>query len=461
MDRQPDLALADLVKPGSDRDHFGAASADDPYLPESGNGGYRVSRYDLDLTYRVSSNRLSGRAVLSAVATQELARLSLDLVGLRADKVSVNGHRAAKTAVRGGKLHIWPDSPILVGASLSIDIQYSGNPRPRVGPWGAVGWEELTDGVIVAGQPNGAPTWFPCNDHPRDKASYRVSMTVDSPYLVVANGTLVSRRVRASQTTWVYDQPDPMATYLASVQIGQYESIELDTAGLFKRRVPQLMAVPTRLRARATEDFSEQPTMMSTFGRLFGPYPHPAYTVVVTDDDLEIPLEAQGMSVFGANHVDGEHGSERLIAHELAHQWFGNSVTIAGWQHIWLNEGFACYAEWLWSEESGGPSADRLARRAWERLADLPQDLRVAAPGARAMFDDRVYKRGALTLHALRRLIGDDGFFELLRTWTEAHRHSTVTTDDFIAHATRFHDQPIAGLFNAWLFDAELPELPA
>ena len=101
--------------------------------------------------------------------------------------------------------------------------------------------------------------------------------------------------------------------------------------------------------------------MMKLFVKLFGPYPlSTGYTVVVTDDDLEIPLEAQGISIFGANHCDGTRSSERLIAHELAHQWFGNSVTVRRWRDIWLHEGFACYAEWLWSEESGGRSADEL-----------------------------------------------------------------------------------------------------
>jgi aminopeptidase len=451
----------DAVKPAGESSHFGATSAGDPYIPDSGNGGYRVGRYELDLTYRVSSNRLSGRAVLSAMATQELSRLSLDMVGLRAEKVSVNGRRAAKTTARGGKLHVWPAATIPVGSALTIDISYGGNPQPRVGSWGSVGWEELTDGVIVAGQPNGAPTWFPCNDHPRDKASFRIAITADSPYLVLANGTLTSRRSRASQTTWVYDQPDPMATYLASVQIGQYDEIALGRGRSLRNRVPQTLAVPARLRANAAADFADQARMLSTFAELFGPYPHRGYTVVVTDDELEIPLEAQGMSIFGANHVDGRQGSERLIAHELAHQWFGNSVTIAGWQHIWLNEGFACYAEWLWSEESGGPSADRLARRAWERLSLEPQDLRIAEPGPALMFDDRVYKRGALTLHALRRAVGAEAFFALVQQWTEKYRHSTVTTDDFVAHAARFRGESLAGLFNAWLFEAELPALPA
>jgi aminopeptidase N len=373
---------------------------------------------------------------------------------LQVSKVSVNGRRASRFATRANKLHIWPDRPLPVGSSIAIEIQYAGNPGPRRGLWGEVGWEELSDGVLVAGQPNGAPTWFPCNDHPSNKASYRISITTDSPYRVISNGRLEKRTTRASQTTWVYDQPEPMATYLASVQIGRYEQYELATVP-----VPQSAALSAGLRGRFASDFGRQNEMMSAFSSMFGPYPYAQYTVVVTDDELEIPVEAQGMSVFGANYVDGRRGQERLVAHELAHQWFGNSLTIAGWQHIWLNEGFACYAEWLWSEAAGDNSADKLAHRAWERLDGLPQDLVIAAPGARLMFDDRVYKRGALTLHSLRLTLGDEAFFDMLREWTAAHRHGTVTTEQFIVPASRFREQSLAGLFNAWLYEPGLPSL--
>jgi aminopeptidase len=182
---------------------------------------------------------------------------------------------------------------------------------------------------------------------------------------------------------------------------------------------------------------------------------------VVVDDELEIPVEAQGLSVFGANHLDGRRSTERLVAHELAHQWFGNSLTLGTWRDIWLHEGFACYAEWLWSQSSGGDTTDALARKARSRLAGLPQDLMLADPGPVLMFDDRVYKRGALTLHALRLTVGETAFFALLRAWTAQHRHATVTTADFVALAGQHCDRPLDALFRNWLHDRTLPALPA
>jgi aminopeptidase N len=454
VDRQPDQTVGNTVTSDSgDIPRHGSSSAGDQYLPTSGNGGYRVSRYDLELTYRMSTNLLFGKARLLAIATESLSRFSLDLAGLRVAKVAVNGRRAQRFVTRGRKLHIWPDRPLAAGLMMTVDIQYSGNPRPLRGLWGEVGWEELKDGVLVASQPNGAPSWFPCNDHPSNKASYRITVTTDSPYRVVVNGSLRARTARGSQTTWVYDQPEPMATYLASVQIGQYDLVDLA-----KRPVPQRAAVPPRRRTRFADRFSRQPAMMAVFEKLFGPFPYSEYVVVITDDDLEIPLEAQGMSIFGANFL--EDGEQRLIAHELAHQWFGNSLTVQSWQHIWLNEGFACYAEWLWSEQSGGPSADRLAARHRDRLAGLPQNLVIADPGPRLMFDDRLYKRGALTLHALRRTIGDRAFFELLRRWTTEYRYGTVTTEQFVAHSEQYAAS-LRPLFTAWLYEPALPKLPA
>jgi aminopeptidase len=201
--------------------------------------------------------------------------------------------------------------------------------------------------------------------------------------------------------------------------------------------------------------------MMKLFCRLFGPYPFGGYTVVVTDDPLEIPLEAQGISVFGSNHLDGRRGSERLVAHELAHAWFGNSLTPARWQHIWLNEGFACYAEWLWSEESGGLTATQQVSKAYSQLSWLDQDLVISDPGPELMFDDRVYKRGAITLHMLRLQLGDAAFFELLRTWTSQNRHGSVTTDGFVSLAADFANaSDVQELFRRWLDEAALPALP-
>jgi aminopeptidase N len=436
----------------------GKASAPviDPYLPANGNFGYRVSRYELDLEYKVAINRLAGSATITAVTLAALRTFTLDLSdALTVSKVTVNGQRPAQFRTASGKLHISLSSALPAGAAMTIVVRYNGTPQPIYSHWGDVGFEELTDGVLVAGQPNGAASWFPCDDHPSAKASLRIRISTESPYYAVANGELESRRARAGMTTWTYEQAEPTSTYLVTLQIGMYHRHRMAKNGV------QMHAVlPERLRHNFDNDFADQPHMMKLFVKLFGPYPlSSGYTVVVTDDDLEIPLEAQGISIFGANHCDGKGSAERLIAHELAHQWFGNSVTAKRWRHIWLHEGFACYAEWLWSEHSGGRTADEWARHYHHRLAGSRQDLVLADPGPRDMFDDRVYKRGALTLHALRRRIGDDNFFALLQDWTARYRHSSVVTDDFTGLASHYATDSLRPLWDAWLYSAEVPAL--
>ena len=435
-------------------DHGANSDPIDDYLPENGNRGYRVSRYELDLEYKVESNRLAGRAKITAVTTATVAKFAFDLgPALRVSKVSVNGSRSVKFAHQRGKLTITPAKPIASGAALVVSIQYSGTPEPIKGFWGEVGWEELTEGAIVASQPNGAASWFPCDDHPVSKASYGITITTDSPYYAVANGTLMRKQTRASRTTWVYEQPEPMATYLATIQIGHYSQ------HITSRGPVEIKAVlPQRLRRNFDYDFGRQTEMMSTFSRLYGPYPFAAYTVVVTDDDLEIPIEAQGLSIFGANHCSGTRNFERLVAHELAHQWFGNSLTLGKWKDIWLHEGFACYSEWVWCEHADGAPAAAKARRVHQMQRGLPRDLVLADPGPDKMFDDRVYKRGALTLHALRPTIGDAKFFELIREWTSKYRYSTVSTVDFTDLASRFGCP--RDFWEPWLGSTTLPPLP-
>jgi aminopeptidase N len=242
------------------------------------------------------------------------------------------------------------------------------------------------------------------------------------------------------------------------VQIGRYELRPYADAA-----VSMTAAVPAGAGPGFEAAFGRQPEMMERFVEWFGPYPFDGYTCVVTADDLEIPLESQSLSTFGRNFCVDDWDAIRLVAHELAHQWFGNAVTLARWQDIWLHEGFACYCEWLWSEASGGESADHWAEHHHDKLArlDQDQDLVLGDPGPELMFDDRVYKRGALTLHALRRTVGDDAFFALLRGWVAEHTGGSVTTDEFRAYAADETGADLDDLFDAWLTAEELPDLPA
>lgn len=426
----------------------------DRYLPGHGDPSYDVRHYDLDLGYVLDGNRLRGTATLAVVLNEETDRLVLDLAHLQASKVRVDGARLKKWSARQQRLVLQLDRAAAAGTELTLVIAYGGTPAPVVDKHhGEAGWEELEDGVIVAAQPHGAPTWFPCNDRPDDKATYRITLSAPAGYHVVSNGLLVERRRSASGETWTYAMDRPMATYLATVQIGRY--VVTDHAG----DPPVVTIAPADVDIAGS--FDAQPAMVEHFERCFGPYPFDAYAAVITDDELEIPLESQGLSTFGRNYCTPDWSHVRLIAHELAHQWFGNAVTLARWQDIWLNEGFACYSEWLWSEESGGPrSCDGWARHHHERLAAQPQDLLLADPGPELMFDDRVYKRGALALHTLRVAVGDETFFDLLQGWVSSYGGASVTTEDFLSFATDRTGTDAGALLRPWLYDTALPAYP-
>ncbi|WP_246490345.1 M1 family metallopeptidase [Brevibacterium oceani] len=465
----------------------------DPYTPGVGSADLSIDHYDLDLDYRIGPNRLSGRAVLTGRVLTETKSIVLDLTGLRVSKASVNGTKVRFSA-RGKKLRL-TTSQLSKDQPVRIDISYAGNPQPAIGTWGDIGWEELEDGVLVAGQPVGASTWFPCNDHPSNKAKYRIRVLVESEYTVVSNGALTEKVRKAGRTQWTYESTTPLATYLATVQIGRYRNGAIPVSsggsgvgaavlGAAKDAVAGSAkdAVASALKGAGKDEPAESPVplglyaddhwdaalgrlgvqhgMMNLFIDRFGPYPFDVYDVVVTDDELEIPLESQPLSVLGPNHLGNDWEAERLVAHEMAHQWFGNSLTPSRWQDIWLNEGFACYAEWLWSEESGRATAHERAEEWWEDLAAQPQDILLGDPGGPDMFDDRVYKRGALCLHALRREIGDADFFASLGEWTTKHRHSSVSTEDFIACVSQVAGRDIAEVVRPWLDELELPPLP-
>ncbi|MFB9903115.1 M1 family metallopeptidase [Allokutzneria oryzae] len=430
----------------------GSAVSADSYHPAHGNGGYRVTHYDLNLHYTPRSGGLDATAVITATASHALSGFSLDLHELTVSDVQVAGAAAGFTH-SAGKLHVHPGRVLAAGEQFDVRVRYSGRPGPIRTSWGEIGWDATEDGVVVASQPLGAPSWFPCNDHPSDKAGYLIEVTVPESYQVVANGTLTGTSLDSGQVTWSYAHPGPMATYLATVNIGRFSFVQQGGS-----RVPLRNAFPPGAAEDFATDFGRQPEIINLFERLFGPYPFEVYGSVVVNAELQAPMETQTFSVFGTNHLDGARGYEHYVAHELAHQWFGNNVTAADWRHIWLHEGFATYAEWLWSENSGGASAEAHAVRAWSELSTSAQDIRIGDPGPRNMFDDRVYLRGAHTLHALRRTVGDDGFFDVLRTWGQKYRGGNVTTDQFIAHAEQRTRRTLSPMFQRWLFTEELPD---
>lgn len=420
----------------------------DPYTKVAYNPGFTVTHYNLNITYRVEPNLLTGDATLRITPEEGgIDKLTLDLA-LKARKVDApHGTRFRQS---NNKLRISFNKP--QNKPFDLRIRYGGNPQPLTSTWGTVGWEETESGSLVASQPCGAPSWFPCDDTPGEKATYDITVTADSTFHIVSNGKLISRKHSGSTTRWHYRDKHPMASYLATVMVGEFTEF---TLGKHIRAF-----APRALKSRVTEAFKDQHAMLDFYTTTYGDYPFDNYTVVVTQDELEIPLEAQGLSIFGSNHTAENY--ERLIAHELAHQWFGNSLGLSQWKDIWLNEGFACYSEWLWAEHAHGTPTTQSARAHYDVLAAKKQDILLANPGPNDMFDDRVYKRGALTLHALRVLLGDAPFFRAIRSYVAHCQHSVVTPEDFRKALYAEGDtDAINATWVAWVDTPELPGFPS
>ncbi|MEE9417274.1 MAG: M1 family metallopeptidase, partial [Acidimicrobiales bacterium] len=337
---------------------------------------------------------------------------------------------------------------------LAIRVVYSGVPEPVIGPiLGDIGWLDGPVGSYVVSEPTGTPTWFPVNDHPIDKATYTFVVTVPDGWEAVANGQLVDEEVVDTGVTFTWEAKEPLAPYLATIAVGQFEfTSEEGPNGVVIRH-----AFPPAQVADATFDFGRTAEMIDVFNKLFGPYPFEAYGALVVDDVFNFALEDQTFSVFTKQFVTGDRALEWIYAHELAHQWFGDSVSVADWSDIWLNEGFATYAEQLWSEFDSGSDTNLAMDQMWQSSVGLGPP---GSPGADRLFATEVYDRGALALHALRLTVGDDPFFEILSAWTDEYAYSNATTDDFIVLAERVSGQDLLELIDSFVYGETLPPLP-
>ncbi|MFI5935650.1 M1 family metallopeptidase [Actinoplanes sp. NPDC051494] len=432
----------------------GAEGAGDPYFPAYGNGGYDVAGYDLELKYDPGPGRLEGTATITATATQDLSSFHLDLVKLTVSSVTVGG-RPATSRADGNELIVTPAAGIVRGAAFTAVIAYAGVPGPLENEaLGVGGWLRTDDGGFALGQPESASTWFPVNDHPSDKATFSLAMTVPDGVEAISNGVPGAREQAGGWTTWRWTESKPMASYLATVVIGQYRVRSSTHAGK-----PMVIAIPESLPADgpAARSLARTGEVADYLETLFGPYPFDAYGGVVLDDGrVGYALETQSRPVYG-NVFFSSREDLTVVAHELAHQWYGDSVALERWQDIWLNEGFATYAEWLWEEHQG----ERTTQEAFD-AAYRGFDWRTPTgdPGHEQLFGDAVYQRGAMTVHALRKAVGDQVFFGLLKSWPADHRDGNATTEDFVAAAERAAGKDLTDLFRNWLEDSTQPPAP-
>ena len=421
----------------------------DPYFPGLGNAGYDVAHYSIALTVDPDANTVEGETTITATALTALNGFHLDFGPfLTVVDVEVNG-RPAGFQHEAEELLVRPPLGVRADEEFTVTVRYRGTPEPRIAPGTgglAMGWQQTAEGIFAVGEPDASHTWFPANDHPSDKARFTFTITVPEPFTAVANGELVSVGTDDDLRTFGWEMDDPMATYLALLVVAELELVERGTVhGVVLRDY-----LEPALAASDPAPLAAIPEILDFLIEAFGPFPFDEYGHVVVPQ-WPAALETQTMSVFGTPAL-----AERVVVHEAAHQWFGDSVTPASWRYTWLNEGFATYAEWLWIEHRFGSDALQAEVESARRIMAGPHAA-IGDPGIDELFGAGVYLKGGLTLHALRAEIGDDAFFETLRTYASRYAGRTVTTADFTSVAEEVSGQDLDGLFEAWLDSTSVP----
>jgi aminopeptidase N len=395
-----------------------------------------------------------------------VCRFNLDFVGLKVKKIKVDGDRA-KWRRTEHELKVTPKDSLERGKRFETVVRYKGEPTEFVIPGLDLrtGFMDTPEGATVAGQPEVAAGWFPVNDHPRDKAKYEFDVTVPKAYEVVANGFLRDVDTRKKRKTWEWKAREPMASYLATIDIGFWDVHRWRTDDELPVYDAVSSGITGELRDFIDADLARQGEVIDVLSESFGPYPFSTIGAIVPNqDDLFFALETQTRPVYSKLFwLDREGNPEPnsgVVVHEIAHQWYGDDVALHRWQDIWLNEGPATYAEWLWAEYEGQGTPQETFQATYDAIPadDEFWSVVIGDPGVDSLFSDPVYVRGAMTLQVLRNEVGDAAFFEILQQWAATKSGGTGTTPEFIALAEDIAGEDLdAAVWDPWLFTAGKP----
>jgi aminopeptidase N len=436
----------------------GAAGIGDPLFPTLGNGGYDVNRYRLDLSYQPTPKQVGGVTTVQARATASLSRFNLDFAGDEVDSVAVDGRPAAFVR-SGADIVITPDRPVCAGNRFSATVSH----RSTIKPYSPDqrGWIDTPDGAMMAAQPNFAHTVFPSNDHPLDKAHYEFHLTAPAGTTAVASGVAVGQHAHGGAVTFDFAARDPMAAEVVQVAFGALtvRSRPGPDGVTIRDAFPAADAARLAAAAAWTDDH------LRFFTQRLGPYPFETYGILVINQQFEDALETQTLSLLPEFAFDYEPKLyQEGMVHELAHQWFGDSVSPCTWSDVWLNEGHAVYYENLYADRQGWRSqldAHRQRYAGFDRArAQYGPVGRPKGGGLDELFNSNVYGGGALVLFALHEEVGEAMFQAIERAWVTEKRNKSGCTKDFADIASRVADRDLHKFLNDWLYGTITPAMP-
>lgn len=449
----------------------GANGVGDRLFPTLGNGGYQVDLYDAAIVFDPENRGIEGDVTITATAEQDLSSFNFDFAGLAIERLEVDGQPAEFTS-SGGELMVMPAAPVMHGAQFEMHVTYAGIPMVGEGSFPS-GWQRAPGVDYMMGEPVGASTWMPVDDHPLKRAPFRVKVTVPEPMEAIVSGIGGAPETADGMTTYEWELPEDTAPYLVALAIGDFES----TRSIGHDGLPIVVWHPVGFPSAPLEPFEQQGRMIEELSDRFGPYPFDRYGALIVDDpDQGAALETQTMSTFASGILEL---GEDVIVHELAHQWFGDAIALAQWEDIWLNEGFATFSEWVWAEANGGESAyDRAVENTYTQVSGRvivnsggsAQDAKdfaaqafppPAVTTAEDLFNGGVYLRGGLTLAALRDLAGDEPFFTLIQEYVSMYEGRHTSTEAFLDLVDQRLGTEARALVESWVFEVPLPPMPA
>jgi aminopeptidase N len=422
-------------------------SIGDPFSPELGNMGYDVQQYDIQIAIDPAQlNQLDATVTISAIATVDYPEeISLDFIGYQVKDLQVNGE-SAEFQRSLDKLAILMPELLTKDTPFTLTIDYSGEADLRQSPYvpfvNNIG-PFFPDGesMFIVSEPDGARLWLPCNDHPRDKAIFHYEISVPVGYIAAANGLQVDEIYTEERTTFIWEHDYPMATYLATIAVGKYQKMYTTT--------PEGIELREYYFRGQEEDSRDAINLISEllpwYEEMLGPYPFEAYGHVHTNT-AGLGFEAQTLTVLSNNEIKDD-----VIAHELAHMWFGDWVSLDTWGEMWRNEGFAKYFEILWMNHDDPQTFKEYMDDLSQRVMNNPDLPALDALTPENLFGYASYYKGAVVVHQLRQEIGDDAFFQGLQTYLATYGGGTATNEDFIRIMEGAAGRPLDDFFDYWL----------